>query len=99
VPALGQGGRPMKFEWDARKGAANEEKHGVSFEEAATVFEDPLAITYVQPGTFDEVRFLTLGLSQRKRALIVSHTERTDKIRIISARRMTRNERVQYEHT
>ena len=88
----------MRFEWDPRKAAANLKKHGVSFQEAATVFGDPLAITFQDPDhSEDEERQVTFGLSLRKRLIVVSHTQREDRTRIISARPMGRKERVIYE--
>jgi len=88
----------MEFEWDADKAARNIAKHGVSFQEAATVFGDPLSMTYYDPDhSEDEDRYLTFGHSNSGQLLIVSHTDREDRIRIISARRMTRRERKSYE--
>lgn len=88
----------MEFEWDSEKAARNAAKHGVSFVEAATVFGDPLAITYFDPYHSDkEDRFLTFGQAGDGRMLLVSHVDRADCIRIISARLMTRTERKQYE--
>ena len=88
----------MQFEWDTRKAAENLSKHGVSFHEAATVFDDPLAITYPDPDhSEDESRWLTFGVSAEGRLLVVAHTEGGDTIRMISARRTTRNERKIYE--
>ena len=88
----------MLFEWDPDKAAANLEKHGVSFEEAATVFDDPLADTFDDPDhSEDEERFLTFGLSRQSRALVVSHCDRADRVRLIHARPMTRREKKQYE--
>jgi len=88
----------MRFEWDPRKAAANLKKHGVSFQEAATVFGDPLAITFQDPDhSEDEERQVTFGLSLRKRLIVVSHTQREDRTRIIGARPMGRKERVIYE--
>lgn len=88
----------MNFEWDARKAAANLRRHGVSFEEAATVFGDRLATTYEDPAhSEDERRELTFGFSANGRALVVSHCERAKRVRIISARPMTRRERRQHE--
>ena len=88
----------MRFEWDPKKAATNLKKHGVSFQEAATVFGDPLAITFQDPDhSKDEERQLTFGLSLQKRLIVVSHTERQDATRIISARSMERKERVIYE--
>jgi len=86
------------FEWDPDKAAANLEKHGVGFEEAATVFADPLAATFDDPDhSKGEERFLTFGLSRSGRALVVSHCDRSDRVRIIHARLMTRREKKQYE--
>lgn len=91
-------GAAMDFEWDDTKAQTNEIKHGVSFAEAMTVFGDPLALTGYDPGhSDDEDRFITMGASLAGRLLIVSHTERGDKIRIISAREATRHERKDYE--
>jgi uncharacterized protein len=88
----------IEFEWDPEKAARNSDKHGVSFHEAATVFGDPLALTYFDPDhSEDEDRFLTFGHSQQGRLLVVSHTDRGDRTRIISARQATRRERKQYE--
>jgi len=88
----------MEFEWDPDKAASNLAKHGVAFAEAATVFGDPLAITYFDPDHSDEEdRFLTFGHSNEGHVLVVSHTDRHDRTRIISARRATRKERKQYE--
>lgn len=88
----------MEFEWDPKKATGNARKHGVTFEEAATVFGDPLAITFEDPDHSEgENRYITFGLSIEKRLLVVSHTERKDRTRIISARPMHREERVIYE--
>jgi len=88
----------MEFEWDPDKSAVNETKHGVTFLEAATVFGDPLAITFIDPDhSVDEQRYLTFGLSRLDRLLIVSHTDREGRNRIISARVMTRQEVKIYE--
>jgi hypothetical protein len=88
----------MKFEWDESKAARNLRKHGVSFNEASTVFGDPLAITYPDPEhSLEEDRYLTFGHSSRGRLIVVSHTDRGDKIRPISAREMTRKEKNDYE--
>jgi len=88
----------MQFEWDPNKAAENLRKHGVSFEEASTVFGDPLAITIDDPDhSVSEFRSLTTGQSLRQRVIIVAHTERGDRIRIIHARETTRHERRQYE--
>jgi len=88
----------MRFEWDPKKAAVNIKKHGVSFQEAATVFGDPLAITFQDPDHSEgEERQLTFGLSLQRRVIVVSHTQRDDLTRIISARPMKRKERVIYE--
>jgi uncharacterized DUF497 family protein len=88
----------VNFAWDARKAAANLNKHGVSFEEAATVFGDALAIAIED--AVDPERTLLLGMSERQRALLVVHTEFDDSmIRIISARRATAHERRRYEES
>jgi uncharacterized DUF497 family protein len=88
----------LRFEWDPRKAAENLLKHGTPFHEAATVFDDPLAITYPDPDhSGDESRWLTFGVSAEGRQLVIAHTEGRDTIRIISARRATRNERKIYE--
>ena len=77
---------------------ANEAKHGVSFAEAASVFADPLAVTFDDPlHSADEARYLTIGLSAADRVLIVSHTDRGDATRVISARAASRGERKGYE--
>ncbi len=87
----------LVFEWDPEKAAANERKHGVSFEEAATVFRDRLALIMGDPDHSDEEdRFLLLGASDRGRLILVSHTDRGRRIRIISARRASRSERRNY---
>jgi uncharacterized DUF497 family protein len=88
----------MEFEWDPKKATANVQKHGVTFQEAATVFGDPLAITFEDPDhSTDENRYITFGLSLHKRLIVVSHTERGGRTRIISARLMERKERKIYE--
>lgn len=88
----------MEFEWDPDKSEANLKKHGTSFHEASEVFGDPLAITFSDPDhSIGEHRFLTFGLSRTNELLVVVHTGRHGKIRIISARRATRQERKIYE--
>ena len=90
----------LGFEWDRAKAELNLTEHGVSFEEATTVFRDPLSITISDPDHSDaEDRFIDIGMSHRMQLLVVSYTERQDKIRIISARRSTRAERKNYEET
>jgi uncharacterized DUF497 family protein len=88
----------LTFEWDAAKAASNLAKHSVGFEEAATVFGDPLSVTIFDPAHSQaEDRFIILGRSHLDKLLVVVHTERGDNIRIISARRASRRERKQYE--
>lgn len=88
----------MHFEWDAAKDLKNLHKHGVSFEEAASVFYDPLAVTGADPDHSEgEERQVTFGISSVGRLLVVAHTDRGDAIRIISARVATRRERRIYE--
>ena len=88
----------MEFEWDPEKASSNVQKHGVTFNEAATAFGDPLAITFADPDhSMDENRYLTFGISRLDRLLVVSHTERRGRVRIINARLMTRQERRIYE--
>lgn len=87
----------MTYEWDPAKAAANVRKHGVSFAEVASVFLDPLALTFDDPDHSDEEhREITIGVSSRERVLFVSHCVRGDRIRIISARKATQRERKQY---
>jgi uncharacterized protein len=88
----------MNFEWDSRKAELNLAKHRISFEEATTVFDDPLSVTAVDPDhSVSENRYLTFGMSYRGVLLQVSHTERGDSIRIVSARRATKSEIRIYE--
>ena len=88
----------MQFEWDPAKAAQNLAKHGVSFEEAATVFRDTLSATGQDPDhSVDEERFVIFGVSTSGRRLVVAHTEHGDTIRIISARPATPGERKIYE--
>lgn len=90
----------MRFEWDGKKAAANLVKHGVSFEEAADVFGDPLSDTFDDPDhSVDERRFLIIGTSDRGRMLIVAHTDDGVVVRIISARELTPSERKSYEES
>lgn len=89
----------VKFVWDARKARSNLRKHGVSFEEANSVFLDPLSVTGADPDhSLGENRWLTFGVSLQERFLVVSHVDEGDTIRIISARSGTRPERKIYEH-
>ena len=88
----------MNFKWDPEKDAANQQKHGISFQEASTVFGDPLAWTIADPDhSTEEQRFLTIGYSSRQQLIIVAHTDREERIRIISARSATASERRTYE--
>ena len=88
----------MEFEWDADKARNNLEKHGVSFAHASTVFGDSLSCTFFDPDhSEDEDRYLTIGTSRDDSLLIISHTDRDGRIRIISARKTTRPERRIYE--
>jgi len=88
----------VRFEWDHPKAARNLRQHGVSFEEAATVFRDPLSVMGADPDhSVDEERFVTFGVSAAGRYLVVATTDRGDTIRIISARPMTAGERAIYE--
>ena len=88
----------MEIEWDPNKADSNLEKHGVPFDEAATAFGDPLSLTIADPDhSDDEERFVLLGQSFAGRLVVVVHTFRGERIRIISARIATRNERRSYE--
>ena len=88
----------MNFEWDNNKAAKNLNKHGVSFREAASVFGDPLALTFEGPDhSIDEHRMLTFGVTRTGKMVIVSHTQRNGLMRIISARLMEKHERHIYE--
>ena len=88
----------MGYEWDHEKAASNLEKHRVSFDEAATIFDDPLYIDFYDPDhSIDEHRYLIIGQSTAGRLLIVSYTERDEVIRLISAREATSSERKAYE--
>ena len=88
----------MEFEWNGDKARANLSKHGVSFDEAKTVFDDPLYIDFYDPDHSDnEDRFIIIGQSQQGHLLVVSYAERRQKIRLISAREATRREKETYE--
>ena len=90
----------LEFEWDPAKAELNLKEHGVSFDEATTVFRDTLSITIADPDHSDsEDRFIDIGMSPRMQLFVVSDTERQERIRIISARRATRAERKSYEET
>jgi len=89
----------VEFEWNDKKAESNLKKHGVDFNEAATVFDDLFNIDFYDPKhSVEEHRFLVVGESNLQRLLIVSYVERDDKIRIISARELTAPERRNYEH-
>ena len=86
------------FDWDPKKSESNFRKHGVRFEEATTVFGDPLSLLLSDPDhSMEEERLIVLGLSSSQRLLVVAHAERPPLTRIISARLATRNERMRYE--
>jgi uncharacterized DUF497 family protein len=88
----------VTFEWDEPKAAANLAKHGVSFDDAKTVFDDPLYVDFYDPDhSADEPRYIIIGTSRQGRLLIVSYTERSVAIRLISARELTSTEREAYE--
>jgi uncharacterized DUF497 family protein len=88
----------MQFEWNSRKALSNESKHGVSFVEASEVFNDDHSSVVPDPDhALDEGRHLIFGVSANGRHLVVSYTERNDRIRLISARLMTGRERKAYE--
>ena len=88
----------MKFEWDPQKAALNLRKHGVSFEDAASICGDPLAGTIPDPEhSTTEPRFITIGVTPAQRLLVVVHTDRAERMRIISARRAMRAETKKYE--
>ena len=87
----------LQFEWDPNKAARNVERHQVSFDEAVTVFDDPLFITVIdEEHSADEERYITIGRSRRGRLLLVAHTDREGRIRVISARKATRREKKFY---
>ena len=91
---------PLSFEWDMTKAKSNLAKQGVSFEEASTVFGDPLSLTIPDPAhSQTEDRWIVLGQSHQRKLPVVVHTERGDNIRIISARRASRRERKSYEES
>ncbi|MDR3719545.1 MAG: BrnT family toxin [Bryobacteraceae bacterium] len=90
----------LAFEWDPKKEAVNRRKHGVGFVEASTVFGDPLSITIPDPGhARSEERFAMIGMSGARKLLVVVHTVRGARIRLISARGATKHERRNYEET
>lgn len=88
----------MDFEWDSKKADKNFRKHGVSFEEAASVFKDELAAVYEDPDhSEEERRYLIIGSSVKERLLYIAFADRSPRIRIVSARKVTRKERQLYE--
>ena len=86
----------MEFEWDTPKAAGNRNKHGVSFDEASDVFADAPIIAFDDDHSADEERFIAVGVSTRNRVLVVSHTYRDGRVRIISARAATKKEQQSY---
>ena len=89
----------IRFQWDPQKAARNATKHGVTFEEAATVFQDPLAFIFDdEEHSVDEHQEIIIGHSKRGRLVVVAFTEREDVIRVISARKADRQEREDYEN-
>lgn len=88
----------MEFEWNAAKAKENLSRHEVSFDEAKTVFDDPFYVDFFDPDhSDDEERYIIVGRSRQNRLLVVSYTERRDRIRLISAREATRREQDEYE--
>ena len=88
----------MIVEWDDRKASANAKKHGVTFDEAATLLEHALSLTFRDPDhSSEEFRFITIGMASTGRILMVAHTDRGEAVRLISARLATRRERRFYE--
>jgi uncharacterized protein len=91
---------PLTFEWNHEKARSNESKHGVTFDEACTAFGDIFSVTIPDPlHSADENRFVLMGLSNQGKLLVVVHTDRTDRVRIISARTATGSERRKYEES
>ena len=89
----------MDFEWDPEKAVTNLKKQGVSFHEAASVLGDPMSVTFYDPDhSTEEDRYISIGRSSRDRLIIVSHCDGDDRVRIISARTVTRRERKIYEN-
>jgi uncharacterized DUF497 family protein len=86
------------FEWDPDKEGKNISRHDVAFDEASSIFDDPMYITFLdEEHSIDEERYITIGLSNKGRLLLVAHAERNDRIRIISARKATKNEEKFYQ--
>jgi hypothetical protein len=89
----------IDFEWDPSKAKENLRKHGVSFDEGATIFRDPLGITIYDPDhSHQENRYITIGSSSNGRVIMVAHTDRYGRTRVINARELTRKERKAYEN-
>jgi uncharacterized protein len=87
-----------KFEWNPDKAKVNLQKHQIDFEEASSIFDDPQFITFLdEEHSTDEERYITIGLSNKNRLLMVAHTDRNDHIRIISARKVTKHEEKCYQ--
>jgi uncharacterized DUF497 family protein len=86
----------MRYQWDRNKALSNLNKHGIDFADAVSVFSDELAITIFED-RFEEERFITIGIDLLNRILVVVYTMRDDEIRLISARKASKNERLQYE--
>ena len=90
----------MRFAWGEKKAARNLTKHGVSFEESATVFDDPLSETFPDPDhSLEEHRFVIIGSSESGKILVVAHTDGGELVRIISTREVTHEERKSYEES
>lgn len=88
----------MEFEWNPEKAVINQRKHNISFQEASTVFDDSLSVTFPDPDhSIGENRYVIIGMSRSGQLLVVSHTDRENRTRIISARKATRQERRFYE--
>jgi uncharacterized DUF497 family protein len=88
----------LEFEWDEKKAEENLEKHAIGFDEAKTVFNDSLSITIYDPDhSINEHRYIDIGLSSKDRLIVVSYSERGQKIRIISCRKATKKEQRAYE--
>jgi uncharacterized protein len=86
----------MRYQWDRNKALSNLNKHGIDFADAVSVFSDELAITIFED-RFEEERFITIGIDLLNRILVVVYTMRDDEIRLVSARKASKNERLQYE--
>jgi len=96
---LKEGRLSLTFEWDEKKADDSLRKHGVSFDEAKTVFNDPFSVTIYDPDhSSDEQRYIDIGLSSKGRLIVVSYSERSERIRIISSRGATKKEKGEYEN-